>query len=77
VPPRQGAHLLHHDAALQARVGGDLPQRRGERTAHHLGAGQLVVPRVQLLERVLGGLQQGHATGGLRLLDGDDALGRW
>src|SRR3954449_7689657 len=62
------AHLLRHDAALEAGVDGDLLQRRLERDAHDVGTGRLVAGQVQLLECDSGGLRESDAT------TGDDAL---
>ena len=62
------AHLLDHDAALEAGVDGDLPQRRVERDLDDVRAGRLVADQVQLVERGLAGLHQRDAT------TGDDAL---
>src|SRR4051794_35728216 len=65
------AHLLHHDATLEAGVHGDLAQRGVERELDDLRAGCLVADQVQLLERGLAGLHQGDATTGHdALLDG-------
>src|SRR5699024_1042642 len=65
---RQAADLLHHDAALVAGVHGDLLQRSGDSDLDDVRTGRLVTGHVQRAERVLDGLQQGHAT------TGDDAL---
>src|SRR5262249_2529123 len=62
------AHLLDHDAALEARVDGDLPQRRVERHLDDVHAGLLVTRELELVERGLAGLHQRDAT------TGDDAL---
>src|SRR3954465_3818210 len=62
------ADLLHHDAALEAGVDGDLLQRGLERDAHDVGTGRLVTGQLELLERDRGRLREGHAT------TGDDAL---
>src|SRR6478609_2764481 len=62
------ADLLRHDAALEAGVDGDLLERGRRGDADDVGASGLVTLELELLERSLGGLQQGHAT------TGDDAL---
>ena len=64
----QRAHLLDHDAALEAGVDGDLAQRRVERDLDDVRAGRLVADEVQLLEGGPAGLHQRDATAG------DDAL---
>src|SRR5262245_15390987 len=64
----QRLDLLHHNAALEAGVDGDLLQRRLDRDAHDVRPGRLVAAQVELLERLDRRLQQGHAT------TGDDAL---
>ena len=70
-PGCQAAHLLRHDAALEAGVDRDLLERGLGRDAHDVGTGGLVAHEVQLLERGGGGLDQGHAaTGDDALLDG-------
>src|SRR5579859_6584290 len=60
----EAAHLLRHHAALKAGVDGDLLERLLERAAHDGRAGRLVPGQVELLERVLAGLQQGDAAAG-------------
>src|SRR3954468_23566731 len=62
------AHLLRHDAALEAGVDGDLLQRSLERDADDVGTGRLVTVQLQLLERAGRGLRESDAT------TGDDAL---
>ena len=67
-PTLEVAHLLHHDAALEAGVDRDLLERGLERDLHDVGAGRLVTLELELLERRWSSLEQGDAT------TGDDAL---
>ena len=62
------AHLLDHDAALEAGVDGDLLERCLQRDLHDVGAGLLVRVQVELVERGGRRLQERDAT------TGDDAL---
>ncbi len=64
----QALDLLHHDAAFEAGVDGDLLERGLQRDPHDLRASGLVAFEVQLLERLVAGLQKSHAA------TGDDAL---
>src|SRR5699024_7509958 len=64
----QAANLLHHDATLEAGVHGDLLQWSSHSDLDDVRTGRLVALKLQRTERVLHGLQQGHAT------TGDDAL---
>src|SRR5213078_3451756 len=71
VAGRQGADLLHHDAAFEAGVDRDLAQRRVERHLDDRGTGGLVAGQVQLLEgRLAGVYQRDTATRDDALLDG-------
>src|SRR5436190_10037522 len=62
------AHLLDHDAALEAGVESDLLDRGLERDLHDLGTGELVTHAIDLLERGLARVQERDTT------TGDDAL---
>src|SRR5690606_13881737 len=59
---------LHDDAALVPGVDRDLLKRGLDRRGHELGARRLVVLELELLERLLAGLDERDAT------TGDDAL---
>src|SRR6201993_4300773 len=61
---RQGLHLLHHDAALEARVHSDLLQRLLQGAAHDRRAGRLVAHQLALVEGGAGRLQQRDAAAG-------------
>src|SRR5690606_32842987 len=74
----EAAHLLDHDATLEAGVDGDLAKRRVECELDDVDTGLLVTGQVELLEGGLAGLDQrdptaGHDAlldGGLRVADG-------
>src|SRR5690606_17595322 len=64
----QVAHLVDHDARLEARVERDLLERRVDRDLDDVRTGRLVAVQRELLERRLAGLDERDAT------TGDDAL---
>src|SRR6185369_9179919 len=67
----QVAHLLRHDAALEAGVDRDLLERSLGRDANDVRTGGLVTVQLDLLERGVGRLDEGDAaTGDDALLDG-------
>src|SRR3989440_4593962 len=71
VAGRQAPDPLPHDAALEAGVDGDLPQRRVQRHLDDVRPGGLVAGQVQLLEgRLAGVYQRDAATRDDALLDG-------
>ena len=70
-PASKRADLLRHDATLETGVDRDLLERSGGCDANDVRTGGLVTLELELLERGLGRLEQGHATtGDDPLLDG-------
>src|SRR5690606_14961304 len=65
---RQALDLLHHDAALETAVDGDMLERALDGDLHDVRTGRLVARELETVERSLGRLEQSDAT------TGDDAL---
>src|SRR5699024_10791000 len=64
----QAAHVSSHHAAFEARVNGDLLQRRFDCELHNVGACELVIYQFEITERGVSGLDECQAT------TGNDAL---
>ncbi len=47
-------HLVDHDAALDASIGGDLTQRRAQHVAHELDAVVAVITEAEVVQPVAG-----------------------
>src|SRR5699024_74038 len=62
LPGRQVLDLLDDDGTLFTGVDGNLLERPFHGNLDNVGAGRLVTAEIQALERLLSGLQQGHAT---------------